>query len=324
MNKSCKWMQNSLEIRPNIDSEDEETKEYFSEDEPKIVPKKELKRGTKKKQKQLEKKIPDDDSESMTSTQSEAFGSCYDQIINCLHLSYIPEVLPCRDEEKEIIESFIEIGLQNHGSSTSLYISGVPGTGKTATALEVINNMKNKKLFKFIHMNGMQLKNPNAIFSLIYKEITGKKAKPQSAAVCLNDYFKRRKDLTENQLKNETSIVLLVDELDALINKKQNVLYNLFNWPSNKNSGLTILAIANTMDLPERFLPKIKSRIGETRLVYKCYNQQQIEDIISDRLGGNEIFEKYAIKFVAKKVSSFSGDIRRALQVCKRAVEIAK
>jgi origin recognition complex subunit 1 len=56
-------------------------------------------------------------------------------------------------------------------------------------------------------------------------------------------------------------IVLLVDELDALVTKKQTLLYNLFDWPSNKNSGLIILAIANTMDLPERFLVKIKSRI---------------------------------------------------------------
>ena len=309
--------------------EREEKKECFSEDEPNIVPKKELRRGAKRKQKQFGKKRPNYDSEDIIPPRNETFGSSYDHLINCLQLSFIPQKLPCRDPEKEIIESFIQTGLQNHGSSTSLYISGMPGTGKTATTLEVINNMNNKKknnkkLFKFIHMNGMQLTNPNAIYSLIYKEITGEKAKPQSAAVCLDDYFKRRKDLTEKQLKNETTIVLLVDELDALITKKQNLLYNLFDWPSNKNSGLIILAIANTMDLPERFLIKIKSRIGESRLVYKPYNQQQVETIISYRLDGNEMFENDAIKFVAKKVSSLSGDIRRALQVCKRAVEIAK
>jgi len=85
------------------------------------------------------------------------------------------------------------------------------------------------------------------------------------------------------------------------------------------------LAIANTMDLPERFLVKIKSRIGESRLVYQPYNENQIKEIIKSRVGEwKSIFDKSAIRVVAKKVSSLSGDIRRALQICKRATEMAK
>ena len=79
------------------------------------------------------------------------------------------------------------------------------------------------------------------------------------------------------------------------------------------------------MDLPERFLVKIKSRIGESRLVYQPYNERQIKKIIKSRIGDcRYIFDKNAIKIVAKKVSSLSGDIRRALQICKRATEMAK
>ncbi len=46
---------------------------------------------------------------------------------------------------------------------------------------------------------------------------------------------------------------MLVDELDALLNRKQDVVYNLYNWTSMENSGLVVTGIANTMDLPERF-----------------------------------------------------------------------
>jgi len=45
----------------------------------------------------------------------------------------------------------------------------------------------------------------------------------------------------------------LIDELDALLTKKQQLLYNIFDWPSRPNSNLIIISIANTMDLPERF-----------------------------------------------------------------------
>lgn len=68
--------------------------------------------------------------------------------------------------------------------------------------------------------------------------------------------------------------IVLIDELDALITRKQTLLYNLFDWPSSKNSNLLIVAIANTMDLPERLLTKINSRIGKKRIVYQPYNKE--------------------------------------------------
>jgi hypothetical protein len=37
----------------------------------------------------------------------------------------------------------------------------------------------------------------------------------------------------------------------------QTVLYNLFDWPSRQGSRLSIIGIANTMDLPERLHPRI-------------------------------------------------------------------
>lgn len=40
------------------------------------------------------------------------------------------------------------------------------------------------------------------------------------------------------------------------------VLYNLFEWPMRKGSRLAIIGVANTMDLPERLLPRIASRLG--------------------------------------------------------------
>lgn len=60
--------------------------------------------------------------------------------------------------------------------------------------------------------------------------------------------------------------VVLVDELDQMITKKQDVVYNFFNWPHMPHSKLIVIAVANTMDLPERELSgKIRSRLGEIR-----------------------------------------------------------
>lgn len=58
---------------------------------------------------------------------------------------------------------------------------------------------------------------------------------------------------------------------------KQTVLYNLFEWPSRVNARLVMVGIANTMDLPERCLPRISSRIT-SRLMFPAYNKNQVMD----------------------------------------------
>ena len=58
-----------------------------------------------------------------------------------LHVSYIPRALPCREREFDDILNFLETKLsENYGGC--MYISGVPGTGKTATVTEVIKKLQ--------------------------------------------------------------------------------------------------------------------------------------------------------------------------------------
>ena len=54
-----------------------------------------------------------------------------------------------------------------------------------------------------------------------------------------------------------------MDELDQLFTAKQDVIYNFFNWPTMANSRLVVIAVANTMDLPERVMTgRVRSRLG--------------------------------------------------------------
>lgn len=117
--------------------------------------------------------------------------------------------------------------------------------------------------------------------------------------------------------------VILVDELDQLVTKKQEVIYNFFNWPNQSHSRLIVLAVANTMDLPERELSnKINSRLGSNRINFKPYDRLQLTEILMSRLEGLDgVFDKAAIGLVSAKVAAVTGDARRALDICRRAVE---
>lgn len=61
--------------------------------------------------------------------------------------------------------------------------------------------------------------------------------------------------------------------------------------------------IANTMDLPEKLLPRISSRMGIQRLCFAPYNYMQLQEIIGCRLKGIDAFEKQAIEFASRKVN---------------------
>lgn len=118
--------------------------------------------------------------------------------------------------------------------------------------------------------------------------------------------------------------VILLDECDYLVTPNQQLLYNLVDWPSLPKAQLTIVMIANTMDFPERLKPKLQSRLGNHRLVYKPYTSSQIEEIVTQRLhqsGAKGLFLPEALTFVAKKVATISTDIRKTLEICRSAIQ---
>lgn len=237
-----------------------------------------------------------------------------------LHVSAVPSSLPCRDKEFTDIYNFVE-GKLLDGTGGCMYISGVPGTGKTATVHEVIRSIEEAQddlpEFTFVEINGMKLTEPAQAYSTFLKLLTGQKATPEHASNLLDKLF-------NTPSRDRDPVILLVDELDLLWTRKQHVLYNLFDWPTRRHARLVVLAIANTMDLPERIMMKrVSSRLGLTRLTFQPYTFSQLQQIVMSRIEGLKAFEPDAIQLVSRKVAAVSGDARRCLDICRRAVEIA-
>ncbi|EFX84900.1 hypothetical protein DAPPUDRAFT_194189 [Daphnia pulex] len=240
-----------------------------------------------------------------------------------LHVAAVPQTLPCREDEFNQIFSYVE-GKLSDGIGGCMYISGVPGTGKTATVNEVIRMLRESQTegdlpdFKLIEVNGMKLTAPQQIYVQIWDQLTGSKVTADKAAKLLHAKF------STNGPRHRPT-VLIVDELDLLWTRQQDVLYNIFEWPNRPKAQLTVLAIANTMDLPERLLMnRVSSRMGLTRLTFQPYKVKQLQTIISSRLENLVSFEPEAVEFIARKVSAASGDARRALDISRRAAELAE
>ena len=50
-----------------------------------------------------------------------------------LHISFVPDTLPCRDPEKTAIQDLVRSYIRGDAASKPIYISGMPGTGKSVT-----------------------------------------------------------------------------------------------------------------------------------------------------------------------------------------------
>ena len=300
---------------------------------------------TKEEEPESKSNDDNDDEKDQNRVVSE---SVFSDACRRLQLSAIPPSLPCREKERESVEVFIREAIESAGTRTasSLYISGLPGTGKTATVLEVIRRLhreqKRGKIppFRFLEINAMRLKHPRDVYSQVWRfigprqsrsyvegEISGNRGEDWSHYREWGHYktaIEAAQMLTQTLSKpcpKRQFSVILVDELDFLKTKDQKVLYNLLEWPTWRHSRLLVVGIANTMDLPERLLPKLSSRLALQRIVFKPYTRAQIEKIVSTRLKHLNAFRDTAIEMCARKVSSISGDVRRALQICRRAAE---
>ncbi|CAD5115881.1 DgyrCDS4819 [Dimorphilus gyrociliatus] len=228
--------------------------------------------------------------------------------------------LPGRETEFDDLIAWIESHITSSSGGGCMYISGVPGTGKTATLERVIANLKaDKDLPKFdlVHINALKLTEPHQTYVAIWEQLGGKKTTWKKAKSALDSRWN-----ISNPRRFPT--VLIVDELDVLCNRKQDVVYSLFDWPTWRFAKLVVVAVANAMDLPEQVLcARVSSRLGLTRTTFEPYNFRQLKTIVERNLKDVRNFDEEAIQLAARKVASLSGDARRVLHVCKYASSLA-
>ncbi|KAG0260888.1 AAA ATPase, partial [Linnemannia exigua] len=270
-----------------------------------------------------------------------------------------PHRLVGRVAEREAIRQFC----QNHiltPKAGSLYISGQPGTGKTALLKEMMYNMQpvmdNAPFdIKVLTINCMTVKDPKLVYHKMLVELGYKtEASDKEGAV------RAVEALVLGEKKNKTMYVTILDEMDQLLTKDQEVLYKLFQWSCTENSKLTLIGIANALDMTD--LPRLKAKNCEPILLnFNPYQVSEIREIIMDRLfsleGNNELanenagnkstcddsksmtatttvkagrprvaplMQNPAIELCARKVAAATGDLRKALDICRQTIEMVE
>eukprot|EP00042_Codosiga_hollandica_P028184 m.146493 g.146493 ORF g.146493 m.146493 type:complete len:131 (+) comp52711_c0_seq7:1021-1413(+) len=106
-----------------------------------------------------------------------------------------------------------------------MFVSGVPGTGKTATIRAVAKHLQAEldtgtlPRFQFVEINGMAMTSPYQTYSDLWHAVSEREGKKIAAAQAVELLTK----LFQTPSPRRQCIVVLVDELDQLWTKKQEV-----------------------------------------------------------------------------------------------------
>lgn len=280
-----------------------------------------------------------------------------------------------RAAERAQLVGFLDKRLETRGKG-ALYLSGLPGTGKSALLSEVVEERvrefgarwggEKKGKVRVAMINCMTVDSASEIFNMIHEELTqgeddfveeeedqddesetmisgdGERLTQDRRNRLIIDDLERR--LLRQAGTSQTRHIVVLDELDHIMTKDQEVLFRIFQWAFAANSSLILFGIANALDLTDRFLPRLRSNsLTPQLLAFKPYTAPEIERIIEQRLwslvGGRPegipdagkavagppppppLMQTTAIQLCARKTASNTGDLRKAFDLCRRAIE---
>ncbi|KAF2624298.1 cell division control protein Cdc6 [Macroventuria anomochaeta] len=232
-----------------------------------------------------------------------------------------PTLLFGRDSERTELQNFISTRAKTKKSGC-IYVSGPPGTGKSAFVGDVCRTVAADGSVKTGYINCMSVKNAVDLYRTLLEEFV------DITEITEGDEMEELRRLF---MRRKTSYVVTLDEVDHLLELDIDLLYNIFEWSLQKNSGLVLVGIANALDFTDRFLPRLKARGLKPHLLpFLPYTAQQISSVITSKLkalqpaGSDQLpfIHPTAIMFLSKKVAAQSGDLRKALDICRRAIDL--
>jgi cell division control protein 6 len=247
-----------------------------------------------------------------------------------LQSSYIPENLPHRkDKINEIVE--IVAPSLSKDKPSNILIYGKTGTGKSAVMNYIGKELRkadeNQENCMFIYVNCEVVDTPYGIlYNISNQIITEYDKKIPFTGWSLDKIFSELADYID---KKDKIFIIVLDEIDRSFQKNGDDIFYYLTTINEilKNSRVSIIGITNDAKFTEFLSPKIKSRLGEEKIIFPPYNVEQLQDILSERAMeafDDGILDPDVIPYCAALSAQELGDARRALDLLRISSDIAE
>ena len=247
-----------------------------------------------------------------------------------LRPSYIPDVLPHRGDQINHLASILATALSGQRPSNVL-IFGKTGTGKTATIKYIGNEIKQAEgQYSRVDFRYMNCEVVDTQYGVL-QNIGNQFIEDFDERIPFTGWSTERvyNILREKIDESNRVIVIALDEIDKLVYKSgDDVLYHLTRINEDlKHAKLSIIGISNDLKFTEFLDPRVKSALGEEKMVFPPYNAEQLRDILHNRAEiafDTGVLDEGVVSLCAALAAQEHGDARRALDLLRVAAEIAE
>jgi archaeal cell division control protein 6 len=241
-----------------------------------------------------------------------------------LRPTYTPSELPHREEQINSLASILVPALRGETPSNVL-IYGKTGTGKTAVAKYVGKELEEAGLgvkCTVIYINCEIIDTQYRILAHLGRHFD--RDIPMTGWPTDQVYSEFRNALDEER----RVVVIMLDEVDKLVKKGDDILYNLSRVNSDLlQTRVSLIGISNDLKFTEFLDPRVKSSLGEDEIIFPPYDAEQIRDILEQR-AGIAFRAGMLAEDVTPLCSAFAaqehGDARRALDLLRISGELAE
>jgi len=237
---------------------------------------------------------------------------------DALSFEYLPELLPHREAQIKILAQNIEPAANNRRPQNT-FIFGAPGIGKTAVTKFVFREFEeNFPNVKTVYINCWDYNTSVAVLSKICEELG---IIVQRRGWAKDEILSR---LVEMLAKMKKGIIIALDEVDQLIFKDSNALYDLVRINQYVKIPVGIVFVSNDPLVFSKIEPRIRSSLNIDDIEFKPYTLSEMKDILTERtklaLRG---FEDGVIILAANHAVKKGGDVRAGLEALMKASKIA-
>ncbi|MFX0024892.1 MAG: Cdc6/Cdc18 family protein [Candidatus Hermodarchaeota archaeon] len=246
-----------------------------------------------------------------------------------LDINFVPKRLPHRDKELSLLSQlFLTLITNPYSISRTILITGKTGIGKTATVKlfgDMLINASKKRnlLIRYVHVNCRKEKTSYKVLIRIIRALNKNFPKrgysPQDLLEIIIDFLNY----------HDSYLLIVLDELNYLINKKGDLIYSLTRVNDDSVSApqrVSIIGIVRDISCLNNLDASTMSTLQRNIIKFKMYSKSQIFDIL--RYRAEISIKKNA--FTDEIIDSISdlvlknGDIRYGLNLLWRASKIAE
>ncbi|MBI5884791.1 AAA family ATPase [archaeon] len=240
-----------------------------------------------------------------------------------LYPEFVPERLPFRDRQIDLLVHALKPSTEGR-KPQNVFVSGLPGTGKTVTVKFVLNELEAfSDRAKALYLNCWQCNSRNAILAEL-NNFLGSVVPRRGVAT--DELYSR---FVQSMKQSKFIPLLVLDEVDQLIKAEDGskVLYDLLRVSEMQKNFIGLILVSNDASLIAELDARVRSSLASEQVDFSQYSPNELKEILKVRCQyafQDNVLEPEVINVAAGHAAKLGGDARIAIESLLKAGRLAE